>query len=459
LNGNSPRNTSSRRWFVFLCIFFVLALGIYQRLEIVLETEVDNPLRADAGHYFAYAYNLRNHGVYSDDSIRSRPDHDPAPNAVANPGYPIFLTAFVPQSTNKQSINRALFKITFVQALLSSIVVLLIYVISLRFLPLTTALLVALLTAMSPHLINANIYILTEALFSFLLVTFIWLLGRKVESHHVCVMLGCGLLLGVASLVRPSLQFFIIPFFLLIWLTDRKHKGLIKATVMAMGFIAMLSPWMLRNYMTLGYLSDQSQRYINTLHYGMYPDFMYRNDPKTFGYPYRHNPDSELLSQDISAVLNEIQFRFSEQPLRHLRWYLIGKPKALWSWHTVQGVGHGFIYPVKKTPYLNNIILVSSHLAMQLLHYPLVILGLLGSVAVWIPGIYSGMTRAQRFQLWTVSMLLIYFTVLHTVTLPLPRYAIPLRPMLYLMAAFALLLLIKACGKCIRLLRQTTQPS
>ena len=75
---------------------------------------------------------------------------------------------------------------------------------------------------------------------------------------------------------------------------------------------------------------------------------------------------------------------------------------------------------------------------MRITHEPLVILSLLGSLLVWIAPqsarINQGILVVVRF----VSALLIYYTILHMIGAPFPRYSVPLRPFQYGMALFCL---------------------
>lgn len=79
---------------VFLPLVLIIISGFYLRCESVVNTEVINPLRADAGQYFMYAYNLRHKHTYSH-QVGNPGDLDSPvnPDAVRSPGYPLFLTA------------------------------------------------------------------------------------------------------------------------------------------------------------------------------------------------------------------------------------------------------------------------------------------------------------------------------------------------------------------------------
>jgi hypothetical protein len=75
---------------------------------------------------------------------------------------------------------------------------------------------------------------------------------------------------------------------------------------------------------------------------------------------------------------------------------------------------------------------------MKLLHGLLVIFSLLGGLVAWIfPG-FSGLGRNAVYMARFVYVLLFYYTLLHMVGAPFPRYSVPLRPSQYGKALFCL---------------------
>ena len=429
---NSTLRENSR--LIIVALFAVLLLGLHLRLTIVLGTEIEAPLRADAGQYFAYAYNLANHGVYSADLKGIGSTAAPAPDHFRNPGYSLLILPFAKNPPSDAS----LLNITLLQALLSSAVIVLIFLAARGVMPPTAALGVALLTALSPHLINANVYILSESAAAFTTALFLFAFihaGVKEDEGGWQRWLLCGVLLAVATLVRPTMQWFLLPGLVLILLlpaqTGSKRS---KIGWFTLGFLAAMAPWWIRNLMQFGEMSNPALM-ISTLHHGMYPDFMYAGQPETFGFPYRFDPRSSEITQSIGSVLAEIVRRFSDQTSEHLRWFLIGKPLMFWNWdNNAQGAGDVFIYPPITTPFATSLPLFLSHQAMHWLHWPLVALGMLGCLLCWLPS-FALKLGAKAAWAWRVSgALLLYFVVLHIVGAPFPRYSIPILPILYLQA-------------------------
>ena len=196
----------------------VFAVALMMRVITVSDTEVDIPLRADAAQYYLYAINLKTYGVYSlADNIRrdTELNNPPSPDASRTPGYALFLLPFVDYPPSNDAIAAALMT----QAVLSALTVLLAYALFRPALPTWAALATAALTALSPHLIVANVYVLTETLFTLLLIGFVLALTRSLQQQSVPWGLASGLLLGATMLVRPTLSYLLLLLIpALIWL-------------------------------------------------------------------------------------------------------------------------------------------------------------------------------------------------------------------------------------------------
>lgn len=421
------RKTKWTPLLILLCIFL---LGLSLRLFSAAETRVDTPIRADARDYYLYAYNLRHHHVYSKDAgpLKS-PDATPAPDAVRQPGYPLFLTPFVDSLPSNEILGR----IVISQALLSTLTLILSFSLYRSFLPVSLALGASLLTAISPHLIAANSYLLTEPLFCLFIILTVCAVGGFARQPAVLRALVVGLLLGVGNLVRPSLQYFPLLMAAVFLIHLGWKKGLQYSLVMMAGFLLFFAPWLIRNQTVLGKLMDD-RLMINTLHHGMYPDFQYQENVRTYGYPYHFDPRSNEISQSMGAVIHEIGRHFREEPAKYLKWYLLGKPVAFWSWGIVQGDRDIFVYPVLETPYHGISFFEMTRDLSRQLHWVVVCLAAAASILIWFP-LWSGSLQMESLMVpRLIALLLLYFTLLHAVGLPCPRYAVPLRPLVFGMA-------------------------
>jgi hypothetical protein len=321
--------------------------------------------------------------------------------------------------------------------ILSNLILVVAYGLYIRFLSDFWAVAALLLTALSPHLIVANSYLLTETLFCLLLVLSGWLLSLFFLRPSLSLATVSGLVLGVATLIKPGLQYF--PFVLAVILIAHygRKKGFYFVSVLVLGYLMILSPWIIRNLTMFHSISDDTLK-INFLHHGMYPEFKYGELDQSYGFPYRYDPRSSEISASTASVLNEIARRFRHEPAQHLKWFLLRKPAVFWSWNIIQGTGDVFIYPIHRTPYQSNPFFRWTHRLMYYLHWPLVLLCAAGSLMVWLPRLNYKYPANSLHVARLVSALLLYFTAIHVVGAPFPRYSIPLRPFLYGMAIFCL---------------------
>src|SRR3989304_9801029 len=173
---------------------------------------------------------------------------------------------------------------------------------------------------------------------------------------------------------------------------------------------------------------------------GVYVDMMYQKDPQSYGYPSRFDPRFEKTSKDLSSVLTEISNEFREAPAEQLHWYILGKPLTLWSWSNIEGPGDVFVYPVLSTPYRYLPQFKASHALMHAIHWFLVALMAGGICIAWLPPRWSGLSQEALFVTRAISILLLYHAAIMMISFPLPRYAIPMRPFLYIMSMLPIVL-------------------
>ncbi len=409
-------------WILITCI---IALGLTMRLQVISQTEVEHPVRADAEKYVLYAYNLNHFNVYThnDAGIHGHPEQL-KPDALVTPGYPLFLSLFVGNDFTQDQYYAVLFN----QAILSTLTILLSYLLFLR-LGKGWALFTSLLVACSPHLINMSTYLLTETLFCFLLILFLMLCSRLKDNASPWIFFAAGLALGLATLTRPWTQgfvFLLLPF-LSLTLTQQR---LLKPLIIFSGFACVVLPWMIRNYWALGAVTDTTLSFTSVYH-GMYPDMMYNFMPESLGFPYSFDPWGKNMRLSSQLVLNELYRRASENPWIYFKWYAWGKISTVFSWSILAGVGDIFVYPVLKSPFKEPNYLFLIHGIMKFTHIIWVTLSLMATVFVWTPFAKTMWTKELLFITRLLSLLMFYFMILHTIGAPFPRYSIPMRPVIY----------------------------
>ena len=422
------------KWGTVVALGLALIVGFYLRSESWMQTSVVRPLQSDAAEYYHYAHNIRYHKTHSRQAGASMaPENKPTPDAFRSPGYPLLLATLIEDPPNGKMIKR----IQLFQMLASTLTLVLAFYFFRCYLTPLLGGLAALLVAISPHLIMFNSYVLSETLFCFVIVLLGWVCCKFIAHPTPGFSVILGLIMGIGSLIRPSLQFFPLVMAVLVLVHFRPNRGIKFSLYILLGFILALSPWLIRNVMTLGKLSDNALM-INFLHHGLYPDFKYKQTAESYRRPYLFDPRSEEIGANVKSVLAEIKSRFRTDPGNHLNWFLIKKPLSFWSWHMVQGHGDYYIYQISESPYSEKIIFQVTARLMQFLHWPLVILSLVGCLIVWrVPKAHDS-NRPKIFLTRFTASLLLYYTVLHMAGAPFPRYSVPLRPFQYGMALFCL---------------------
>lgn len=411
----------NRHWYLVVIAIGLLSAAMF--LTAVAQTRIDGPIRGDAQDYFAYAYNIKQYGIYSRDLPSAQ---SPRPDALRAPAYPALLSLLLDES----NIEKTLANIQYLQALLGTLTVLVYLSLFKRLMPPIWAIGAGLVTAISPHLINASVYLLTETLFTFLLGIHLFALERALRLKQVRWALAAGVLLALSLLTRPTTQYLLLAYLLAFVLWARQDWRTFGKYVLwlAVPVIIAFSAWSVRNQVSTGHTSDPVLT-ANFLQHGMYPNMMYQDRTDTYGYPYRFDPRNTELSGSVSKTLAAMSEQFQQEPQRYFSWYLIGKPIQFFAWNLTESVGDAFIYAPLKTPYLENKLFKSTHAIAAFLHPFLMLLSVLG--------IYYAVAR-KNIAAAIFSLILLYFVALHMIGAPFPRYSIPLRPINYGLAFFAL---------------------
>lgn len=420
------------------CCLFVVLLAAWTQWSVVSQTQVDHPIRADAAKYVAYAYNLKHYGVFShahDWEAEGNGGVPPAPDKLTLPGYPAFLTLWLGDAP-KPDYPAFVERTTHVQMVLGIGTCVLTLLLALQLLPFRWAIATGLLTAVSPHLATISTYVLTESLFTLLFVSSLFAMVAACKpGARWTVFVVAGALLGIASLVRPQLT--PLPFLLMgICLASNRLRLRWRPLLVGVAvFVAVLAPWQMRN----ARVADSGPNLaVNSLYHGSFPQMMYQGDPRSYGAPYRLDPQSEAHSSSLPATLHYIGEEFRQAPMRMTHWYLLGKPEFFLSWNIIAGAGDVFIYPVASSPYLQSPVFGAMHAVSFALHWPVTLLALIGMLlAFWRPSLLTD-DPIRQTQLRLLATVLAAMVGMHMLGAPFPRYGIPFRPLVYLLGVATL---------------------
>jgi 4-amino-4-deoxy-L-arabinose transferase-like glycosyltransferase len=213
--------------------------GIALRLAFSLGYWVDQPLTRDEREYLSLARSLAAGDGFAYDAVVAEGPVDPFGRA---PGYPAFLAIAGGGGTPTASVP-ALLKVT--QSVVGGLGVVLVGLLAWRLAGPRAARLAALVAAAYPPLVWIAASALSEAIFWPLGLGVAWLFDRAArEPRGLASGVACGVLGGVAVLIRPAM----ILFFPLAaaWLLLRRRPALVAA--LAAGSLLVVTPWTARNY-------------------------------------------------------------------------------------------------------------------------------------------------------------------------------------------------------------------
>lgn len=425
------KTTRKKTVLEYSLILLLLALGLYLRVVNVQTAQVD-ALRSDAIDYYAYAINLKERGIYSrqNPNLTFRTGKLPLPDHYRPPAYPLFIYPFVSYPPQRDMLQ----KITNAQAIVSFLTVLAVFLIGKLMLPFWLTALTTALTAISPHLIATDAYILTETLFTFILAMHLLFLCLFIKSDQKIWAIPAGMTLGLSLLIKPAMLYSLVFLLPALFIVAKAQQQAYKPVLLLLvSFIVTISPWHIRNMGLEDTPSLQKKSLTKiTIQSGSYPGLMVGGDPKTQGKPHKTDPDYDKY-QTFREIFGDIARRAKEKPFQYINWYTWGKMKMFFSWDVVAGWGDIFIYPLNKSAYFTSHLFQNTRAAMLHTHALISFLAFICTFIIWLPFSSSLLNRNTLLAGRYISALLLYFMAVHQVGTPLPRYSIPLRPELYIM--------------------------
>ncbi len=251
------------------------------------------------------------------------------------PGYPLFLAFF-------KTIFNNYWLATLVQIMLTALTAVIIFKIGQKIFNWQTGFVAALLYIIEPSVIMQSILVLSDNLFMFLFILFIYLLFFA-EKHHAWFIAGsAGAVLGVATLVRPVSVFILILLAPLYWLIEKKNipikKIILVFGTVAVCYLVVVVPWMARNYKVSRVFNISSLIAFNPIYYNV-PDFLSSKSSKSPDY-FRAQligeagdlSERELRSLSNSDRILAVALKYiKEDPVGYLKFHLIKTPPFFFS--------------------------------------------------------------------------------------------------------------------------------
>jgi 4-amino-4-deoxy-L-arabinose transferase-like glycosyltransferase len=217
-------------------LLIVLGAALLLRIALALNTSSLGAHIVDEQHYVELASNL-----YQGVGFAWSQDH---PTSIRPPLYPFFM-ASVWAVVGAQSLQA----VRWAQIPLALLSILLLYFIGRRWFDHRTALLAAAAFAVYPSLLFTGVLLLTETLFTALLLLFVLCFALLEERRSLTLAAGTGIALGLAALTRSILWPFLLILVAVMWVTLRSERrrrfALVAAAVL--GYAVIVGPWSVRN--------------------------------------------------------------------------------------------------------------------------------------------------------------------------------------------------------------------
>ncbi|KJV30932.1 hypothetical protein [Luteibacter yeojuensis] len=415
-----------------LTIVAAALLAVALRWYVVVHAQVLQPLddpevRGDAVDYFRYAWNLVHHGTFA---ITLPGAGAPLPDSYRDPGYPLFLAAWMVVFPAFSTWYAA---VLLSQGVLWGITVACLGLALRRAVP-SWALAIALfLAAAWPHTVAMSAYVLSENLTAAtwaaaLLAT---QLAARQPSALRCIL--AGLLFACAGLTNAVLAPLIVPVAALLrWRHAMAWQPL---AIMLAAALAPIAAWGARQ---ADLAADGTSAYRATQNFvqGSWP--LYHEAYRRHAYG---DADADrvlaAIDSEIEAVhaaardgLRIIGDRMGAHPWMYAGWY-VSKPGLLWGWDIRIGQGGIYVYPTRGSPYEKQPVFRATEAIAFVLNPVLAVLALGG----------LGFVLARRdapAPLIVVATTVAWVTLVYGVLQSEPRYAIPFRGAEFVLAAVAL---------------------
>lgn len=403
------------------------ALSLMLRLVFWSGTEVQETVRADAHHYTYLAWSLANRGVYEDTTDSTLLAHLRWP-----PGFPALLAPLFRDRTQLDGAAVA----QAVQVVVGAALPVLVVLLGCRFLPGWLAAVAGLLTACCPVMVTTPAFLASETAFTLLLFATLLALLPLVEQPSVGRALAVGLLASVVALVRSDFNAIPWVLSLYVWLRSPGPGRRRAALAFALAATALPAGWEVHKRIAAGGAPVDSY-FARPFAEGIYPDLVFGGSAR--GYAMTADPAFPEFSRSIGGTLTEAWRRARADPWPHLRWNLVGRWLTLWEFHMIQSppihiypVRRGMFRPAFINPAGTDEPLAWVYWLFRALYWVVVPLVLVGAVRV-VRALGTPSTPGRR-AVELLYALLACHVVLHTIVIPEPRFMLPVRPILFLLA-------------------------
>ncbi|MEK4509759.1 hypothetical protein EJP82_13300 [Paenibacillus anaericanus] len=306
---------------IVLCIF-ISVVAFYIRIDFV--KSVTHHMPHDSVNYDIMVRQLLEKGVYAYKSEE--------PNAQVTPGYPLLMAGVYILADYK---NHDPFPfIRYLQVLFSMVTLWLVYLTGRKLGGHWAGIFATGVMAVYPPFIWANGAILTEPLAAMLFMLYVYLQLIVFEKKTALSALLAGAVFGILVLTRPEFLILILASYAFFWLWRGKAVRVLKLLLLSMlGAFIVLSPWIIRNIVTLHEFVLASTQ-VNPFVAGTYPDKNYEDGMV----------DRRGKTQ-MEVAKERLEVGFTEHTWTFVKWYTVGKTRYIYS-RMFFGSGHSPYYAV-----------------------------------------------------------------------------------------------------------------
>ncbi|GAA0916289.1 hypothetical protein GCM10009552_34570 [Rothia nasimurium] len=431
--------SARRRWQVGHLVLILIALGaLALRVHYVHATMVEQAIRGDAVQYYAYAWNLVHHGVFSSASPKAA---QVVADSFRDPGYPAFLALL---SGSGAMENEFVQRVLMAQAALSAATVWIFAILAYRWAGFVSACAVGMLMAFWPHLMTLADCVLSETLLGFLVAVALLLTDNMLRRPHPIRAAAAGIVFAVAGLTNAVVAPFAPLLALAMAWRDRSNRRL--WIVFLAAALLPLAAWSLRGALLPHGGNSSSDRAVMNFVQGSWPDYHTAYQASIDGAPQAKalmkqiDGEYQLLRHEPGAGFRTMAVRISEAPGHYAGWYL-SKPAELWGW--VIGIGYGdiYVFPAYGSPLLMQPTLSAITGYLFFLSPFIMLLALVGACLSLIPRLQAapGLRIATALGIWV--------TLVYGILQSDARYSTPFRGIEVLLAVFAVALTVSTLRK------------
>lgn len=320
------------------------------------------------------------------------------------PVYPLFLAAnyLIFGSEN-------FFAAKISQAFVNAFTCLLIYGIAVLLFGERVAFWSGIATALYPPLIVYSEILQSETVYTFLLMLFLFLWLYSYQNHKWPLFIFAGIVLGLLNLCRGTMLFFTFWILAASLLLRAERKNFWNYSVLIFVSFAVIAPWTWRNYKLYGGFMPIAAGGSEMVWFGTLPweeQRLFGLAPSLQGFTKIKDPIQAERSFSRAALANIVA-----NPLSYARLCL---KKFTFFWF--QPVGQKLTQ--KRFPLLGKLLFVA--------HMLLIITSIFGVIKI----------RVLWRKFLPLYLIFIYFSLVHTILAPEPRYRLPIEPYLILFSVF-----------------------